>query len=78
MAAYYNPTAADVAALFSKFDDPDPDIRYMTLTDLGKMLTTGPPSFLLRETSTCNKVTDHLVKLLDDSNGDVQSQALKW
>ena len=78
MASYHNASAADVAALFNKFDNQDSDIRYMTLVDLNKLLTEGAPSFLLREQSTCNRVVDHLIKLLDDQNGDVQSQALKW
>ena len=78
MAGYQNPTAADVAALFNKFDDPDSDIRYMTLADLDKILKAGSLTFLSREQSTCNRAVDHLIKLLDDSNGDVQSLALKW
>ena len=78
MAGHYNSAVADMTALFNKFDDPDPDIRYMTLTDLSKLLSSGSPSYLMRDQSTCSRVIDHLIKLLDDSNGDVQSQALKW
>ena len=73
-----NPTSHDVASLLPKYDDPDPDIRYMTLVDLGSILTAGAPTLLVKDYQTCARTLDSLMKLLDDTNGDVQSQALKW
>ena len=79
MAGHNGPSSADISTLFPKFDDPDSDIRFMTLVDLYKLLTAGgSSSFWAREQSTSTKVIDRIIKLLDDSNGDVQSQALKW
>lgn len=73
-----NPTSHDVQMLMGKFEDPDSDIRYMTLVDLCSMLTNGSPNLLLKDYNGCNRIIDGLIRLLDDSNGDVQSQALKW
>lgn len=71
-------TAAEVGALLSKYDDPDSDIRFMTLVDLCNILVNGNSQMLAKEYAICVKTIDHLLKLLDDTNGDVQSQALKW
>ena len=73
-----NPTSHDVAALLPKYDDPDSDIRFMTLVDLCNILNTGAPTLLVKDYITCARTIDCLLKLLDDTNGDVQSQALKW
>ncbi|MCJ1437915.1 hypothetical protein MMC27_007302 [Xylographa pallens] len=72
-----NYTASDVMLLLPKFGDLDSDIRFMSLVDLCNILNAGPPSLLHNDYSTTAKVIDCLLKSLDDTNGDVQSQALK-
>ena len=72
-----NYTASDVMVLLPKFGDLDSDIRFMSLVDLCNILNAGPPSLLQNDYTTTAKVIDCLLKSLDDTNGDVQSQALK-
>ena len=50
----------------------------MTLVDLGRLLENTPQVILSREQAVCGMIVDNLIKLLDDTNGDVQNQALKW
>lgn len=78
MAMRSNVNISDISGLLDKFQDHDADIRYMTLADLGKMLNSAPPGLLSRELALGQKLVDNITRLLDDSNGDVQSQALKW
>ncbi|MCJ1281502.1 hypothetical protein MMC26_000822 [Xylographa opegraphella] len=72
-----NYTASDVILLLPKFGDLDSDIRFMSLVDLCNILNAGPPTLLQNDYNTTAKVIDCLLKSLDDTNGDVQSQALK-
>ena len=72
------PTGSDVAALIPKFEDPDPDIRFMIISDLQKILTTGNGPWLYKDWVTAARAIDCLMKALDDGNGDVQSAALSW
>ena len=71
-------TAASVQALLPKLNDADPDIRYMSLSDLHKLLVAGTPAFLLSDYLACTKAVEGLLKTLDDQNGEVQNQAIKW
>ena len=71
-------TPASVIALLPKLSDPDSDIRYMSLNDLYKILRNGAPNFLISDYPTCNRAADGLLKTLDDQNGEVQNQAIKW
>jgi hypothetical protein len=71
-------SASAVQDMMVKLGDSDSDIRFMTLIDLGTLLTSGPPTMVLSDYSVCARAVDWLVRLLNDSNGDVQSQALKW
>lgn len=71
-----NPTSHHVASLLPKLNDPDPDIRYMTLNDLHTMLETGAPTFLVHDYGTCARVVDGLIHTLNDGNGDVQNMAI--
>ena len=68
----------DIHQLLPKLDDPDSDIRYMNLEDLCDGLIKAPTTLLAKESNTCLKIIEQLLKTLDDTNGDVQSQALKW
>ena len=72
-----NYNASDVILLLPKFGDLDSDIRFMSLVDLCNILNAGPPALLQSDYNTAAKVIDCLLKSLDDTNGDVQSQALK-
>ena len=71
-------TPANVTALLPKLNDADADIRYMSLSDLNKTLVNGAPSFLLSDFIACTKAVEGLLKTLDDTNGEVQNQAIKW
>ncbi|KAK3691567.1 hypothetical protein LTR37_018576 [Vermiconidia calcicola] len=72
-----NPNSHNVASLLPKLQDPDSDIRYMTLNDLHTMLTIGSPTFLAHDYTTCCKVVDGLLHTLADTHGDVQNMAIK-
>lgn len=71
-------TPGNVIALLPKLSDADSDIRYMSLNDLYKVLRNGAPNFLVSDYHTCIKAADGLLKTLDDQNGEVQNQAIKW
>jgi cullin-associated NEDD8-dissociated protein 1 len=78
MAADKNTFQQNVTTLLSKFSDPDPDIRYMSLNDLYELLSVPSASHLSTDSFLSTKVTDGLLKALEDQNGEVQNQALKW
>ena len=71
-------TVQSVASLLPKLSDPDPDIRFMTLSDLNNLLRSPTSSYLLTDLVTSARVFDGLLKALIDKNGEVQNQALKW
>lgn len=73
-----HPSANNVAALLPRLNDPDSDLRYMSLNDLYNILNSGSPNFLLSDYNTCARTIDGLLKTLDDQNGEVQNQAIKW
>ncbi|KJX95093.1 cullin binding protein CanA [Zymoseptoria brevis] len=72
-----NPTSHNVASLLPKLQDADPDIRFMSLTDLNTMLNNGHQTFLHHDYTTCAKVVEGLLHTLNDTNGDVQNTAIK-
>lgn len=73
-----NPTPAQCLALLPKLNDADADIRYMSLNDLFTLLNAGSSSFLASDYHTCAKIIDGIILTLDDQNGEVQNQAIKW
>ena len=62
----------------SKLDDPDPDMRYMSLNDLLGVLSNPTSTYLAHDQPLSTRLADGLLKALDDQHGDVQNQALKW
>ncbi|KAL8770901.1 MAG: hypothetical protein Q9209_003552 [Squamulea sp. 1 TL-2023] len=72
-----NATPAAIGALLPKLSDADADIRYMSLNDLDTILRSGAPGFLLNDYHMCAKTVECLLKTLDDTNGEVQNQAIK-
>jgi len=72
-----NPNSHNVASILGKLHDADPDIRYMTLNDLNKMLEIGTPTFLTHDYTTCAKTVDGLLHTLNDQNGDVQNMSIQ-
>lgn len=68
----------NISTLLAKLDDPDADLRYMSLNDLFGILTDQTSAFLQADTRSSTKLADGLLKALDDQHGDVQNQALKW
>ncbi|KAL9598811.1 MAG: hypothetical protein Q9219_004230 [cf. Caloplaca sp. 3 TL-2023] len=71
-------TPAGIVALLPKLSDADADIRYMSLNDLDNALNAGGTGFLTNEYHASAKVLECLLKALDDTNGEVQNQAIKW
>lgn len=71
-------TQQTIFSLLAKLDDPDADLRYMSLNDLYGILTNPNSSFLSHDRSTSTRLAEGLLKALDDQHGDVQNQALKW
>ena len=71
-------TPAQCLALLPKLNDADADIRYMSLNDLCNLLDAGSPNFLNGDYHTCAKIIDGIILTLDDQNGEVQNQAIKW
>jgi cullin-associated NEDD8-dissociated protein 1 len=67
-----------VQILLSKLDDPDPDIRFMQLSDLSNILLADASSYIKDDTHTSARIIEGLLKALADTNGEVQNQALKW
>lgn len=68
----------NIATLLAKLDDPDADLRFMSLNDLFGILSSPASSFLSGESQLCGRLTDALLKALTDQHGEVQNQALKW
>ena len=73
-----NPNSSNIVLLLPKFTDNDSDLRYMSVNDLYTILNIGPSTIFANDHATCSRVIDSLLKLIDDRNGDVQSQAIKW
>lgn len=71
-------TQANLNGLLSKLDDPDPDMRYMSLNDLLGIINSQNSAYLAQDQRSSTKLADGLLKALDDQHGDVQNQALKW
>ncbi|KAE8333841.1 hypothetical protein BDV39DRAFT_188195 [Aspergillus sergii] len=63
--------------LLSKLDDPDPDMRYMSLNDLLGILNSPTSAYLAHDQFSSSRLADGLLNALDDQHGDVQNQALK-
>ncbi|EAW06714.1 uncharacterized protein ACLA_084090 [Aspergillus clavatus NRRL 1] len=64
-------------SLLSKLDDPDADLRYMSLNDLLGILNNPNSTYLSHDQHSASRLVDGLLKALDDQHGDVQNQALK-
>jgi cullin-associated NEDD8-dissociated protein 1 len=73
-----NPTTQTIYMLLPKITDNDPDFRFMALNDLHQALTSGKPDILAHDYSTSARTVDLVTKALDDQNGEVQNQAIKW
>lgn len=71
-------TVHSLHSLLGKLDDPDPDIRYMSLNDVFGILSSPNSLFLLNDNVTSASLVDGLLKALEDQHGEVQNQALKW
>ncbi|KAJ9210427.1 hypothetical protein DTO166G4_7984 [Paecilomyces variotii] len=70
-------TQQNLNGLLGKLDDPDPDIRYMSLDDLLGILNSPSSAYLAQDQSSAGRLVDGLLKALDDQHGEVQNQALK-
>ncbi|KAL6721718.1 hypothetical protein ACLMJK_000823 [Lecanora helva] len=73
-----NPTPNQALALLPKLNDADADLRYMSLNDLCDVLNAGGSNFLVGDYHSSAKIIDGVLMTLDDQNGEVQNQAIKW
>ncbi|KAF2083997.1 TIP120-domain-containing protein [Saccharata proteae CBS 121410] len=71
------PSSQELGKLLHRLYDADPDLRYMALSDLHKIMVDGHPSFLAHDYNTSAKVIDGLLATLNDTSGEVQNQAVK-
>lgn len=71
-------TIQTIFGLLAKLDNPDADLRYMSLNDLYGILSGPSSTFVAHDHRASSKLTEGLLKALDDQHGDVQNQALKW
>ncbi|KAK7747208.1 hypothetical protein SLS62_009150 [Diatrype stigma] len=72
-----NPSPAVINQLLSKLTDADPDFRFMSLNDLNQILANPKSDFLRTDFNTASRITDAVIKSLDDQNGEVQNLAVK-
>ncbi|KAI2789458.1 Cullin-associated NEDD8-dissociated protein 1, N-terminal part [Penicillium oxalicum] len=70
-------TQQTILGHLTKLNDPDADLRYMSLNDLYTILTSPSSTFLSSDHRSSTKLVEGLLKALDDQHGDVQNQALK-
>jgi cullin-associated NEDD8-dissociated protein 1 len=70
--------AQSISAILNKLNDPDPDIRFMQLSDLSNILTSPSSEHLKSDPGQTGRIIDGLLKALTDQHGEVQNQALKW
>ncbi|KAJ5256917.1 Cullin-associated NEDD8-dissociated protein 1 N-terminal part [Penicillium angulare] len=70
-------TQQNILSLLGKLNDPDADLRYMSLNDLFGILSSPQSSFITNDHRSSQGLADGLLKALDDQHGDVQNQALK-
>ncbi|KAJ5184235.1 hypothetical protein N7492_001851 [Penicillium capsulatum] len=67
----------NIVGLLAKLEDPDADLRFMSLNDLSGILSNPASSFLTGESRASSQLADGLLNALEDQHGDVQNQALK-
>lgn len=72
------PTNQTIYQLLPKLQDSDSDYRFMGLSDLTTILTIAKADIVTHDYSTAARMVDLVVKCLDDQNGEVQNQAIKW
>ncbi|KAK0635807.1 armadillo-type protein [Bombardia bombarda] len=72
-----NPTPQTLNLLLQKITDFDPDFRFMALSDLLAVLNIAKSDFIHHDYNTAARTMDHVVRALDDQNGEVQNQAIK-
>lgn len=70
--------AQGIATLLLKLNDPDPDIRFMQLSDLSNILLAPSSVYISGDSHTAARIIEGLLKSLSDQHGEVQNQALKW
>lgn len=72
-----HPTSQTINALLAKLGDADPDFRFMSLNDILTVLDIAKPDILHNDYNVAARTVDHLVRALDDQNGEVQNLAIK-
>lgn len=73
-----NTTSTQALALLPKLGDADADLRYMSLNDLYNTLDAGAQNMLVGDYHSSAKIIDGVLQTLDDPNGEVQNQSIKW
>lgn len=70
-------TAHAIATLLQKLHDPDPDIRFMQLSDLYNLLSAPSSEYIKADPGAAGRIIEGILKALNDQNGEVQNQALR-
>jgi cullin-associated NEDD8-dissociated protein 1 len=78
MASSRGSMTQSISSILSKLADPDPDIRFMQLSDLASILNSPTSEHLKSDANLTGRIIDGLLKALADQHGEVQNQALKW
>jgi hypothetical protein len=68
----------EISIAISNIQNDDADLRFMALEDLNKSISASATNLFVNERQIAQTVMDTVLRGLDDSNGDVQSAALKW
>jgi cullin-associated NEDD8-dissociated protein 1 len=69
--------AQGIATLLTKLNDPDPDIRFMQLSDLHNILVASASEYIKSDVHTAARIIEGVLKALSDQHGEVRNQALK-
>ncbi|EXJ55886.1 hypothetical protein A1O7_08817 [Cladophialophora yegresii CBS 114405] len=77
MARDRNSAQSGISQLLMKINDPDPDIRFMQLSDLTNILLSPASEYIRTDNHTAARIIEGLLKALADQHGEVQNQALK-
>jgi hypothetical protein len=78
MARDRNAAQSGISQLLMKINDPDPDIRFMQLSDLANILLAPASEYVRTDNHTAARIIEGLLRALADQHGEVQNQALKW
>ena len=71
-------TSHQINNMLQKLTDPDPDIRFMQLSDLHGILSANTTEWIRNDPNTAGRIIEGILKALTDQHGEVQNEALRW